>query len=134
MDRETADRIRAEAKRFMEDYCRTFDANRGDLVNLYREESVMNFEDREMIKGKEAIVAKLNSLQQFRYQISHIDCVPFAPTRGAIAQVMGDIWVDGKPDALFLGQSFLLHPTPQGSFWIALENWMTVDRSQRVLP
>ncbi|KAI6692273.1 hypothetical protein NL676_019983 [Syzygium grande] len=91
MDRETADRIRAEAKRFMEDYHRTFDANRGDLANLYREESVMNFEDREMVKGKEAIVAKLTSLQQFRYQISHIDCVPFVPTGGATAaQVMGD--------------------------------------------
>ncbi|KAI6692275.1 hypothetical protein NL676_019985 [Syzygium grande] len=90
-----------------------------------------------MIKGKEAIVAKLTSLQQFRYQISHIDCAAFAPTRGATAQVTGDIWVDGKPDVLFLGQSFLLHPTPQGSFWIALQTWMTVDRSrmvQMVLP
>ncbi|KAI6692276.1 hypothetical protein NL676_019986 [Syzygium grande] len=32
MDRETADRIRAEPKRFMEDYYRTFAANRGDLA------------------------------------------------------------------------------------------------------
>ncbi|XP_056168718.1 nuclear transport factor 2A-like [Syzygium oleosum] len=104
LDRETLDRIRAEAKGFVENYYRTFDANRSDLVNLYREESVLNFEGREKIKGKEAIFAKLTSLQQCQYQISKIDCAPHIPTRGALVLVNGFMWLDGKQDVLIFSQ------------------------------
>ncbi|KAI6692262.1 hypothetical protein NL676_019972 [Syzygium grande] len=130
LDRETFDRIRAEAKRFMEDYYRTFDANRGDLVNLYREESVLNFEDREIITGKEAIVAKLTSVQ-CPYHISNLVCAPDIPHRGAFAQVTGFIWLDGKQEAVHLCQSFYLSPTPQGGFWISQHNWSTHDFRQK---
>ncbi|KAI6692268.1 hypothetical protein NL676_019978 [Syzygium grande] len=130
MDPETIDRIRAEAKLFMEDYYRKFDANRADLVNLYGEESVMNFDNQEMIKGKEAIVAKLTSVQ-CPYHISKIVCVPYIPKRGAVAQVTGFMWLDGKQEAVNFCQSFQLHPTPQGSFWISLQNWSTHDFRQK---
>ncbi|XP_056168426.1 nuclear transport factor 2B-like [Syzygium oleosum] len=97
------DRIRAEAKQFMEDYYRTFDTNRVDLVNLFQEESMLNFKDREIITGKEAIVAKLTSVQ-CQYHISNLVCVTDIPTRGAVAQVTGFIWLDGKQEAVHFCQ------------------------------
>ncbi|XP_030442885.2 nuclear transport factor 2B-like [Syzygium oleosum] len=134
LDRETLDRITAEAKGFVENYYRTFDANRTELVNLYREESVMNFECRERIKGKEAIVAKLNSLQQCQLHISKMNCSPVALTHGALVLAIGFLWLDGKPEALSFSQSFFLEPTPEGSFYIQGNGWKTFDRRQERLP
>ncbi|XP_056169758.1 nuclear transport factor 2B-like [Syzygium oleosum] len=134
LDRETLDRITAEAKGFVENYYRTFDANRAELVNLYREESVMNFECRERIKGKEAIVAKLTSLQQCQLHISKMNCSPVALTRGALVLAIGFLWLDGKPEALSFSQSFFLEPTPEGSFYIQGNLWKTFDRRQKMRP
>ncbi|XP_030459778.2 nuclear transport factor 2B-like [Syzygium oleosum] len=130
MDPETIDRIRAEGKLFMEDYYRKFDANRADLVNLFREESMLNIEDREIITGKEAIVAKLTSVQ-CPYHISNLVCATDISARGAAAQVTGFIWLDGKQEAVHFCQSFYLSPTPQGSFWISQHNWSTHDFRQK---
>ncbi|KAI6700173.1 hypothetical protein NL676_014497 [Syzygium grande] len=131
---ETLHRIIAEGKMFVENYYRTFDANRAELVNLYREESVLNFEYRETIKGKEAIVAKLTSFQQCQLHISQIDCTPVALNRGAIVQALGFLWLDGKPEALSFIQSFLLEPTPEGSFYIQGNLWKTFDPRQEMRP
>ncbi|KAF8007144.1 hypothetical protein BT93_K1213 [Corymbia citriodora subsp. variegata] len=102
IDREKMDLATAEAKRFMEDYYRTFDANRADLVNLYRDDSAMDF-DYQKIQGKEAILAKLTSLQRFRFQIDKIDCLPDAlEGSGALVMVTGFIWLDGRRFCWFL--------------------------------
>ncbi|KAI6692104.1 hypothetical protein NL676_019814 [Syzygium grande] len=66
------------AKRFLENYYRTFGANWADLASLYREESVMIFEGR-TLRGKEAILAELTSLQQCRHQIVNFACHPAHP-------------------------------------------------------
>ncbi|KAI6692106.1 hypothetical protein NL676_019816 [Syzygium grande] len=63
----------AAAKRFLENYYRTFDANPADLVNLYREELVM-ISDGRKLQGKEAILAQLTSLQHCQHQILTIGC------------------------------------------------------------
>ncbi|XP_056168162.1 nuclear transport factor 2B-like [Syzygium oleosum] len=125
------DPMMAEAKRFMEDYYRTFDANRADLAKVYRFESLVNFSGR-MIEGKEAIVAKLTSLQQCRHQIGHIDCFPLSETGGVIVMVTGYMWLDGKPDALLFNQSFHLIPSPPAegegdSFYVAQQIWSAYD-------
>ncbi|KAI6700176.1 hypothetical protein NL676_014500 [Syzygium grande] len=52
LDRETLDRITADAKGFVENYYRTFEANRAELVNLYRQESVLKFEFRETSRAR----------------------------------------------------------------------------------
>lgn len=57
IDREEMDLRMAAAKQFVENYYKTFDANRADLVNLYGEESFVVFEGQK-IQGKEAIFAK----------------------------------------------------------------------------
>ncbi|KAF8018413.1 hypothetical protein BT93_H3334 [Corymbia citriodora subsp. variegata] len=108
----------AEAKRFVENYFRTFDANPADLANLYREESVLGFKD-EKIKGKEAIVAKLTSLRRCPYRIDEIRCSPSDDddcNGGAIADARGYIWLDRKQDALMLFQTFDLNPTHKEAF------------------
>ncbi|KAI6681834.1 hypothetical protein NL676_035715 [Syzygium grande] len=51
-----------------------------------------------MITGKEAFVAKLTSVQ-CQYQISKIICIPHIPTCGAVTQVTGYMWIDGKQEA-----------------------------------
>ncbi|KAI6692105.1 hypothetical protein NL676_019815 [Syzygium grande] len=107
------------AKRFLENYYRTFGANWADLASLYREESVMIFEGR-TLQGKEAILAELTSLQQCRHQILDIACYPARPgSADLVATVSGNIWLDGKQDARLFGQMFLLVPTPEGSFYVS---------------
>ncbi|KAI6694634.1 hypothetical protein NL676_022344 [Syzygium grande] len=96
-DRETMDLI-AEVKRFVENYCRTFDANRADLVNLYQEESVMTFDGQE-IQGKEGILAKLNSLpfQQCQHHIGTINCLPDGLNGDVFVLIIGKIRLDDVP-------------------------------------
>ncbi|XP_056168161.1 nuclear transport factor 2B-like [Syzygium oleosum] len=125
-NREKMDLMMAEPKRFVENYLKTFDANREDLVNLYREESGMNFSGQ-MILGKEAIVAKLASLQQCQQQISGIACLPCELSGGVLALAYGYLWLDGKPDAYLFYQSFRLLQEPEGSYYIAQQAWLTHD-------
>ncbi|KAI6692145.1 hypothetical protein NL676_019855 [Syzygium grande] len=107
----------AAAKRFLENYYRTFDANRADLANLYRDESVMIFDGRKL-QGKEAILAELTSLQQCRHQLHTVHCQPTVVGSGdLLATITGYMWPDGKQDARPFSQMFILIPTPEGSFY-----------------
>ncbi|KAK3418142.1 hypothetical protein EUGRSUZ_H04097, partial [Eucalyptus grandis] len=113
-----------EAKRFMVNYYRTFDTNRAGLVNLYREESVLNFDGRE-IKGKEAILAKLTSLPPCYHEIAEFKCMPYR-TGSVLVSVYGETWVggqNGRADALISNQTFLLMPAPEGSFCVGTQIW-----------
>ncbi|XP_030463200.2 nuclear transport factor 2B-like [Syzygium oleosum] len=119
MDRETMDLKIAEGQRFLENYYRTFDANRADMANLYREESVMIFDGRKL-QGKEAILAELTSLQQCRHQILTIGCQPtFLGSSDLVGMVSGNIWLDGKQYARLFNEAFMLLPTPEGSFYVS---------------
>ncbi|XP_056168624.1 nuclear transport factor 2B-like [Syzygium oleosum] len=114
----------AAAKRFLENYYRTFDANGADLASLYREESVMIFEGRKL-QGKEAILAELTSLQQCRHQILTIGCQPTPlGSSDLLATVSGNIWLDGKQDARLFAQMFMLVPTPEGSFYVSRSTFL----------
>ncbi|KAF8025726.1 hypothetical protein BT93_F2533 [Corymbia citriodora subsp. variegata] len=122
-----------EAKGFTDNYYKTFDANRVNLVNMCGEESFLDFEGQE-IKGKEAIVARLTSLQQCRYQILKIDHIPSGAPGGVLVVVSSYMWLDGKQDALVFNQTFHLMPAPEGSFYVAQHLWITAAFNQRQTP
>ncbi|KAK3418511.1 hypothetical protein EUGRSUZ_H04443 [Eucalyptus grandis] len=132
---EDRDAMIAEAKRFVENYYSTFDANREGLVNLYRRRSVLIFGGRK-IQGKEAILAKLTSLPQpCHHEIAEFECRTYrlAPASASVAVsvlVRGGTWLGGKKeeaDAALIEQSFDLVPARQGSFYIAQQSGMFFD-------
>ncbi|KAF8017884.1 hypothetical protein BT93_H2943 [Corymbia citriodora subsp. variegata] len=132
MEEEAAAALVALAKQLMEDYYRAFDANRESLVNLYREESVLTFDGRE-IKGKEAILAKLTSLPQCHHEIADFMCSPnrsAAAPASVFVRVHGGTWVGGKKeeaDGAIIHQTFHLMAAPQGGFYISRQFGMLLD-------
>ncbi|KAK2631151.1 hypothetical protein EUGRSUZ_L03324 [Eucalyptus grandis] len=132
---EDRDAMIAEAKRFVENYYSTFDANREGLVNLYRQRSVLKIDGRK-IQGKEAILAKLTSLPQpCHHEFAEFSCNTYrlAPASASVAVwvlVRGGTWLGGKKeeaDAALVQQSFNLVPARRGSFYIARQSGMLVD-------
>ncbi|XP_039154990.1 nuclear transport factor 2B-like [Eucalyptus grandis] len=118
-----------KAKQFMENYYRTFDANRADLVNLFREESVLAFEDQH-IKGKEAILAKLTSIPECHHEIADFNCLRHCTPGSMLVFVCGQTWVGGTKDkahAVLTNQTFHLMPTPQGGFYVGTQIWRPFD-------
>ncbi|KAL3728315.1 hypothetical protein ACJRO7_032981 [Eucalyptus globulus] len=118
-----------KAKRFMEKYYRTFDANRADLVNLFREESVLAFEGQQ-IKGKEAILAKLTSIPECHNEIADFNCLRHRTPGSMLVWVCGQTWVGGtkdKADAVLTNQMFHLMPTPEGGFYVGTQIWSPFD-------
>ncbi|XP_018716042.2 uncharacterized protein LOC108954479 isoform X1 [Eucalyptus grandis] len=121
-----------KAKRFMEKYYRTFDANRADLVNLFREESVLAFEGQQ-IKGKEAILAKLTSIPECHNEIADFNCLRHRTPGSMLVWVCGQTWVGGtkdKADAVLTNQMFHLMPTPEGGFYVGTQIWRAFDRNK----
>uniref|UniRef100_A0A7C8ZTQ1 NTF2 domain-containing protein n=2 Tax=Opuntia streptacantha TaxID=393608 RepID=A0A7C8ZTQ1_OPUST len=108
----------AVAKAFVEHYYTTFDANRGALVGLYQDSSMLTFEGQK-IQGAQNIAAKLNSLpfQQCQHSITTVDCQP-SGTGGMLVFVSGNLQLAGEQHALKFSQMFHLMPTPQGSFYV----------------
>jgi len=107
--REEMDLRMAAAKQFVEDYYKTFDANRADLVNLYGEESFVVFEGQK-IQGKEAMLAKLTSLRQLRLQALNMGCLPVSRTdlsSGFYGLVCGYLWLEGNKVPRFFSQARL---------------------------
>lgn len=134
---EDRDAMIAEAKRFVENYYSTFDANREGLVNLYRQRSVLKIDGRK-IQGKEAILAKLTSLPQpCHHEFAEFSCNTYrlAPASASASVavwvlVRGGTWLGGKKeeaDAALVQQSFNLVPARRGSFYIARQSGMLVD-------
>nr|VDC61758.1 unnamed protein product [Brassica rapa] len=99
----------AVAKAFVEHYYTTFDSNRGGLVSLYQEGSMLTFEGQK-IQGSQNIVAKLTSLpfQQCKHNITTVDCQPSGPAAGMLVFVSGNLQLAGEQHALKFSQvSFL---------------------------
>ncbi|KAL3728335.1 hypothetical protein ACJRO7_033001 [Eucalyptus globulus] len=103
-----------KAKQFMEKYYSTFDANRADLVNLFREESVLDFEGQQ-IKGKEAILAKLTSIPECHHDITDFNCLRHRTPGSMLVWVCGQTWM------------FHLMPTPEGGFYVETQIWRPFD-------
>eukprot|EP01135_Chromosphaera_perkinsii_P007169 Nk52_evm1s731 gene=Nk52_evmTU1s731 len=105
----------ALGKSFVEHYYRVFDTNRAGLVDLYRENSMLTFEN-EKFMGQQAILQKLQSLnfQQVQHQVTVLDCQPTFEN-GAIVFVVGQLKVDMEAQPLQFSQVFCLRPLPDGS-------------------
>ncbi|KAG5370219.1 Nuclear transport factor 2 [Yarrowia sp. C11] len=102
------------AKQFCEFYYQTFDSDRSQLGNLYRDHSMLTFTGTQH-QGAQAIVEKLVGLPfgQVRHKISDIDAQPASANGGdVIVLVTGELCVDGD-NPLPYAQVF--HLIPDGS-------------------
>ncbi|KAL1934096.1 hypothetical protein VTP01DRAFT_6278 [Rhizomucor pusillus] len=107
------------AKAFVEFYYKTFDANRQELLPLYREQSLLTFEGSQFM-GAANIVEKLTSLpfQKVAHRISTIDAQPSNPQGGTIiVTVTGQLLVDEEQNPQMFSQTFQLVPEG-GSYWV----------------
>ncbi|KAJ3332710.1 Nuclear transport factor 2 [Blyttiomyces sp. JEL0837] len=84
------------AKQFTDYYYNIFDTNRSQLVPLYRDFSMMSYEDKQ-IRGAAAIVQHLTELpfQQIKHVVTKCDAQPSHPDNGSIIiMVMGQLAVN----------------------------------------
>jgi len=106
-------------KAFVAHYYHTFDSNRPQLSSLYKDNSLMTFEN-EQFMGMQAIMTKLTTLsfQTVQHSTTSVDCQPTS-FNGIIVFVTGNLAVDGNlTTPLKFGQSFVLMPTPEGSWYV----------------
>jgi hypothetical protein len=137
---------RAEVgKAFATHYYQTFDTNRAALQTLYKDGSMLTFENDQFM-GMQQIMTKLTvrappcpsaarprpaitvgcwraaqtlNFKTVQHQASTIDSQPTPTTPGGILTfVTGKLVVDGSPNPLNFAQSFHLLPTPEGGWYI----------------
>lgn len=105
---------------FVKYYYNIFDTNRGGLVDLYRDQSMLTFEGAPQM-GAAAIMEKLKNLpfQKVQHAIKSADCQP-SGCGGIIVFVVGQLLIDDSPNPLMFSQSFHLMPVDADnkSFWI----------------
>mmetsp|Transcript_12491 Transcript_12491/g.27256 ORF Transcript_12491/g.27256 Transcript_12491/m.27256 type:complete len:131 (+) Transcript_12491:97-489(+) len=107
---------------FVGHYYNNFDANRANLMGLYRDSSMLTFEGEQHM-GAQQIVKKLVELpfQKVIHQIGTIDCQPTnANPNGIIVFVSGNLAVDDSEHPLKFSQTFHLMPDQgnPGQFWV----------------
>ncbi|KAI8071634.1 nuclear transport factor 2 [Gongronella butleri] len=111
--------INAVARSFVEFYYQTFDTGRQQLVNLYRDSSMLTFEGGQ-VQGANAIVERLVGLpfQKVAHQISTIDAQPSSPDGASIIVIVtGLLLVDEEQNPQMFSQTFHLIPEG-GSYWV----------------
>ncbi|PWY99740.1 putative NTF2-nuclear transport factor [Testicularia cyperi] len=99
------------AKEFTDFYYNTFDSDRSQLSNLYRDTSMLSFEGSQL-QGAGAIVEKLTSLpfQKVKHQVGTLDVQPTGDGRSLVVLVTGALVVDDSPNPLQFTQVFTLNP------------------------
>merc|ERR1712137_766725 len=102
-------------KAFVQHYYKEFDSNRINLQQLYKEPSMLTFEN-EQFMGMQTIMQKLTTLQftSVTHQVLTIDSQP-TPSGGVLTFVTGKLVVDGSPNPLNFAQTF--HLCPEGASW-----------------
>lgn len=108
-------------KAFVAHYYQAFDASieqRSTLQTMYQDASMLTFENEQFL-GMQAIMTKLTTLQfqTVQHQPTTTDCQPTL-NNGIQVFVTGKLAVDGGTNPLMFSQSFLLYPTPAGSWYI----------------
>ncbi|KAI8077315.1 uncharacterized protein B0P05DRAFT_544568 [Gilbertella persicaria] len=107
------------AKAFTDFYYNTFDANRAQLVSLYRNESMLTFEGQQFA-GASNIAEKLTSLpfSKVVHKVSTVDAQPGNPSSGSIiVSVTGGLLIDEDQNPQLFSQTFHLIPE-NGSYWV----------------
>ncbi|KAK9452485.1 hypothetical protein V1511DRAFT_507676 [Dipodascopsis uninucleata] len=107
------------AEEFTNFYYKQFDSDRSQLGNLYREHSMLTFENSQM-QGAKNIIEKLVSLpfQKVSHRISTLDAQPSSPDMGSvIVMVTGELLVDEEQNTQRYSQVFHLIPD-SGSYYV----------------
>ncbi|KAI9632357.1 uncharacterized protein MKK02DRAFT_40659 [Dioszegia hungarica] len=110
--------INAIAKQFTDFYYQTFDADRSQLSALYRDMSMLTWENNP-IQGAKDITEKLVSLpfEKVQHRVLTLDAQPASASVAAIlVLVTGQLLVDDGQNVLPYSQMFHLVPEGQGYF------------------
>ncbi|OKL63419.1 Nuclear transport factor 2 [Talaromyces atroroseus] len=107
------------AQQFVEFYYKTFDENRNNLAALYRDNSMLTFENDAKL-GTQAIIGKLGDLpfQKVQHQVATLDAQPSNETGGILVLVTGALLVDEEQKPMSYTQAFQLLPDGQGSYFV----------------
>ncbi|KAJ5287547.1 Nuclear transport factor 2 Eukaryote [Penicillium angulare] len=107
----------AIAEQFVQFYYQTFDTNRGALLPLYRDGSMLTFETSSVMGGN-AIVEKLMTLpfQKVRHELATLNAQP-THGEGIIVLVTGALLVDEEQRPMNYTQCFKLMPE-NGSYYV----------------
>jgi len=105
-------------KAFTQHYYATFDGTRANLQTLYKDDSLLTFEN-EQFMGMQSIMTKLTTLQ-FTTVVHQVTTVDSQPTKdgGIVTFVTGKLVVDGGANPLNFAQVFILQPK-DNSWYIA---------------
>jgi len=107
------------AKQFTEFYYSTFDTNREGLQSLYRDVSMLTWEDKPF-QGATPIVEHLKNLpfSTVSHKITSLDAQPSSATVASVlVLVTGQLIVDGSENPLQFSQVFHLMPEG-GSYFV----------------
>ncbi len=110
----------AIAKSFSDFYYATFDRNRAELRALYKDVSMLTFENTQF-QGQNAIIEKLTSLpfQRVQHRITTVDAQPANPQVGSIlVMITGQLLVDDEQNPQNFSQSFQLIPDGPGNYFV----------------
>ncbi|RYO15703.1 hypothetical protein AA0111_g11636 [Alternaria arborescens] len=98
----------AIAQQFVQFYYKTFDENRAGLGALYKEHSMLTFE-QQPTQGSAAIVEKLQNLpfQEIQHRTDTVDAQPSADD-GILVLVTGALLLAGESKPMSFTQAFQL--------------------------
>ncbi|TKX26363.1 hypothetical protein C1H76_1325 [Elsinoe australis] len=111
--------FQAIAQQFTEFYYKTFDTNREQLLPLYRDHSMLTFENAPT-QGGAAIIEKLTSLpfSKVQHEVTSLDAQPSNENGGILVLVAGRLLVDEEQRPMSYTQAFQLLPDGQGSYYV----------------
>ena len=110
----------AIAQQFVQFYYDTFDKNRAGLAQLYKETSMLTFE-QQPTQGSAAIVEKLQNLpfQEIQHRTDTVDAQPSADD-GIMVLVTGALMIAGESKPMSFTQAFQLKNA--GGNWFVLND------------
>ncbi|CAH6723333.1 nuclear transport factor 2 [[Candida] jaroonii] len=116
------------ATEFTHFYYQTFDNDRNQLGNLYREQSMLTFETSQL-QGTKDIVEKLASLpfQKVAHRISTLDAQPASPNGDILVMVTGELLIDDEKNPQRYSQVF--HLIPEGSSYFVFNDIFRLNYS-----
>ncbi|KAF2226313.1 putative nuclear transport factor 2 [Elsinoe ampelina] len=110
--------FQAIAQQFTEFYYKTFDQDRAQLLPLYRDHSMLTFENAPT-QGGASIIEKLSSLpfSKVQHEVSSLDAQPSNENGGILVLVSGRLLVDEEQRPMSYTQTFQLLPD-SGSYYV----------------
>ncbi|GAB7345764.1 hypothetical protein MBLNU457_4032t1 [Dothideomycetes sp. NU457] len=111
--------FQAIAQQFTEFYYKTFDSNREQLLPLYKDHSMLTFENSPT-QGAAAIIEKLVGLPftKVQHEVASLDAQPSNQEGGILVLVSGRLLVDEEQRPMSYTQTFQLLSDGQGSYYV----------------